>query len=336
MKLLMIGGTLFLGKHIAEAALERGHELTLFNRGQTNPDLFPEAEHLRGDRDGGLGALEGRQWDAVIDTCGYVPRIVRQSAELLSPNVGLYVYVSSISVFSDSATANQDENGTLARLDDEGVEEVNGETYGGLKVLCEQTVEESCPGRAFIPRPGLIVGPDDSTGRFTYWVTRVAQGGEILAPDNPGNQVQVIDVRDLSRWIVRMVEDGRTGIYNATGPDRTLTMGAFLDACKDVTASDATFTWVSEEYLLEHNVQPFSELPLWVPRSEAGIEQIDVGKAVGAGLTFRPLEETIKDTLDWARQSDRASGRKELESLAGRSGLTPERERELLDGWRSS
>ena len=185
MNLLILGGTVFLGRHLVEAALARGHAVTLFNRGQHNPDLFPEVERLRGDRDGDLQALEGRRWDAVVDTCGYVPRVVRASAEMLAPNVDHYTFISSISVYADTSKPGIDEQAPVGTLDDPTTEEVTGESYGPLKALCEQAAEAAMPGRVLNIRPGLIVGPHDPTDRFTYWVRRVAEGGEVLAPGNP-------------------------------------------------------------------------------------------------------------------------------------------------------
>ncbi|HZT43735.1 MAG TPA: SDR family oxidoreductase [Chthonomonadaceae bacterium] len=329
MKILIIGGTVFLGRSLVEAALARGHAITLFNRGQHNPDLFPEVEKLRGDRGGDLEALEGRRWDAVIDTCGYVPRVVRNTAGLLANTVDHYTFISSISVFSDFSQLGMDENGPLGTLEDAGTEEVNGETYGPLKVLCEQAAEEAMPGRVLTIRPGLIVGPWDPTDRFTYWPHRVAQGGEVLAPGRPEQPVQFIDVRDLAEWNVRMIEDGKTGVYNATGPDTPLAMGRLLEACKAVSGKNARFTWVSQEFLLEKGVQPWMELPLWVPEEAdtAGFSAINVRKAISDGLTFRPLEDTIHATLEWdaARPADRS----------WQAGLKPEREAALLADWHS-
>lgn len=325
MKLLILGGTVFLGRHVVDAALNRGHHVTLFNRGQHNADLFPEVEKLRGNRDGDLKALRGGRWEAVIDTCGYVPRIVSASASLLAEQVERYVFVSSISVYADFSAAGMDESASVGRLQNEAVEEITGETYGPLKALCERAVEHSMPGRALSVRAGLIVGPHDPTDRFTYWVRRAAHGGEGLAPGRPEAPVQWIDVRDLADWMVRMVEEKRTGIYNATGPARTLTMGQFLDACKEVAQSDAAWTWVAEEFLLNEQVAPFTQLPLWLPRDSAGVMEINCRKALQTGLTFRPIEQTVRDTLVWDR------GREAL-----KAGLSHEREQELLKRWRQS
>lgn len=330
MKLLVLGGTVFLGRHIVAAALVQGHEITLFNRGRHNPDLFPEVEKLRGDRDGNLEILRGRHWDAVIDTCGYVPRIVRASAELLARSVEHYTFISSISVYADFSVPGLNEKAPVGKLQDERGEEITSETYGPLKALCEQAVERAMPGRALIIRPGLIVGLHDPTDRFTYWPYRVAQGGEVLAPGHPDRTVQIIDVRDLAEWIVKMVEAPKMGTYNATGPDYTLTMGQLLKTCKSVSRSDATFTWVDERFLLDAGVQPWIELPLWVPDTEEhkGFSAVDCTKAILDGLSFRPLAETIQDTLAWvaARPSD----------MPCRAGLKREREVELLQQWHST
>jgi 2'-hydroxyisoflavone reductase len=327
MKLLLLGGTIFLGRHLVEAALARGHEVTLFNRGRHNADLFPEVEKLRGDRDGNLAALQGRRWDAVIDTCGYVPRVVRASAELLAKAVEHYTFISSLSVYSDFSAPGMDESGPTGRLEEETTEEVTGETYGPLKALCEQAAEAAMPGRALNIRPGLIVGPHDPSDRFTYWPRRVARGGEVLAPGDPGSLTQFIDVRDLAEWNIRMMEAGKTGVYNATGPDYPLTMGRLLEECRNVGGSGARITWADEQFLLDSQVAPWTELPLWVPASEgAGFNAVNCGKAIADELTFRPLADTIRDTLAWdaARPAD----------MPLRAGLTPEREAEVLQAWR--
>ncbi len=329
MKLLILGGTAFIGRHLVDAALERGHEVTLFNRGQHNPNLYPAVERLRGDRDGDLTALRGRRWDAVVDTCGYVPRIVRASAEALADAVDHYTFISTISVYPDLSLKDMDEDAPLATLDDPSVEEVTGETYGGLKVLCEATVEQALPGRALIVRPGLIVGPHDPSDRFTYWPHRVAQGGEALAPGRPEYPTQFIDARDLMEWTLQAVERRLTGVYNATGPAYSVTMGGVLDTCKRVSGSDARFTWVDDDVLIEAGVAPYTELPLWVPATPemAGFATVDCGKAVAAGLTYRPLTDTVRDTLAWDQTRPMDTERA--------NGLTPEREAELLRAWHS-
>lgn len=341
MKLLILGGTMFLGRHLTEAALARGHEVTLFNRGQHNAELFPDVEKLRGDRDGGLDVLRGRSWEAVVDTCGFVPRVVRASAELLAPSVGRYVFVSSISVFADFIKPVENEDAPLATIADESAEEVTGESYGALKALCESAVEEALPGRALVIRPGLIVGPHDTTVRFVYWPRRVKRGGEVLAPGRPEADVQLIDARDLAEWTLRMAESGAAGVYNTTGPERRLTFGGLLEECRRVSGSDASFTWVGEKFLLDAGVEPWSELPLWLPE-EGGedyrfryFQRVGFAKALEAGLTFRPLAETIRDTIEW---DESRGGAGPAEGKAGVASpdktLRPERERELLAAWR--
>jgi 2'-hydroxyisoflavone reductase len=325
MNVLILGGTGFLGRHLVEAALGDGHRPTLFNRGLSEPGLFPEVEKLEGDREEDLSALLGRRWDAVIDTCGYVPRVVRASAGLLADAVEHYTFVSSISVYSDAIAPEADEEAPVRELPDPTVEEVREETYGGLKALCERAAEEMMSGGVLNVRPGLISGPHDPTDRFTYWPRRVAAGGEVLAPDHEERRVQYIDVRDLASWIVEMSEQRRTGTYNATGPDYELRMGRLLEECEAVGGAGAEPVWVSEDFLEKKGVEPFTDLPLWVPREYAALQAIDCGKAIEAGLTFRPLSETIEDVLDWDRAT--TTGRE----LA--AGLRPEREQELLRDW---
>lgn len=322
MRLLIIGGTVFVGRHLVARALARGHEVTLFNRGQHNPDLFPTVEKLRGNRDGELGVLAGRQWDAVIDTCGYVPRLVRDSATALANQIEHYTFISTISVYPDYSQAGLDETAAVGVLGDPTTEEVTGESYGPLKALCEQAAEIAMPGRVLTIRPGLIVGPNDPTDRFTYWPARVARGGEVLAPGEPSQQVQFIDVRDLAAWTIAMVEANTTGVYNATGPDYRLTMQRLLEECNTVAGNHANFTWVNEAFLQEQGVGAFVEMPLWVPAAMAGLEQVNCQKAIATGLTFRPLATTIQDTLAWHTTRDPAH--------PWRAGITPEREAQLL------
>lgn len=317
MKLLVLGGTNFLGRHLADAALMAGHELTLFNRGQTNPELFPEAEHLRGDRDGDLTALEGRRWDAVVDVAGYVPRVVRASAELI--DAALYVFVSSGSAYADLSSGPTEES-PVATLDDPDTEDVQ-EHYGALKGACEAVVVGLRD--ALIVRSGLIVGPHDPTDRFTYWPRRIARGGDVLAPGPKERPVQFVDARDLAAWILRMAAAGSTGVYNATGPTEPLSMADFLEACKRGTESDANLVWVSEERLVEAGVGEWMELPLWISSPESlGMGETDVSRAIAVGLAFRPVEETVRDTLAW----DRERGQPPFE----KTGLAPERERDLI------
>lgn len=325
MKLLIIGGTRFVGRGLVEEAQARGHELTLFNRGQSNPDLYPDVETIVGDRDGGLDGLKGHTWDGVIDTCGYVPRLTRHSAELLADAVPHYTFISTISVYDSLKIPNMDESGPLGSMEDETVEEVSHETYGPLKVLCEQSIDEAMNGRATHIRAGLIVGPHDQTDRFTYWPVRIDRGGEVLAPGKPDNLTQFIDVRDLAAFTIKATEEQLKGTFNCTGPDYPLTMEKLFEVCKDVSGSDATFTWVDETFLLEHEVRAFVELPLWIPEEYTGFNTINNDKAQGAGLTYRPLRETVADTLAWAKRRP--------STHEWRGGLTPEREAELLKMW---
>ncbi len=329
MKILLLGGPKFLGRYLIEAALARGHILTLFNRGQTNADLYPEVEKLIGNRDGGLDALRGRQWDAVIDTGGYLPRLVRASAELLAESVAHYNFISSLSVYAQTRIVNMDESGPLGTLTDPTVEQITGETYGPLKVLCEQAVEAAFPGRAAHIRAGLIVGPHDVSDRFTYWVYRVAQGGEVLAPQRPDYLVQFVDVRDLADWIVQISEQRATGTFNATGPDQPMPLGELLETCRTVSGSDARFVWAAEKFLLDAKVTPWMEMPLWIPDSDpdaVGFSAFNCARAVTTGLTFRPVADTVRDTLTWCRT--RAADH------AWRAGISREREAELLEAWK--
>ena len=331
MKLLILGGTVFLGRALVSAALAAGDEVTLFNRGRHNPELYPAIEKLRGDREAGaagLAALGGRHWDAAIDTNGYLPRIVAESARALAGAVEHYTFISSISVFGDLSQHGADESAPVGTLADPTVETISGETYGPLKALCEQAAEAAMPGRALIIRPGLIVGPHDPTDRFTYWPVRMARGGEVLAPGRPGWPTQIIDVRDLAEWTLQMVRRRATGIFNATGPAEPLPFGYVLEAGKAVSASDAQVTWVGEQFLLDQGVQPWSELPLWVPEldpSMAGFNSVNCSRAIEHGLTFRPLAQTIADTLAWhaGRPADHE----------WRAGLSAAREAELLSAW---
>lgn len=317
MRLLVLGGTTFLGRPIVERALGDGHAVTTFTRGRTNPSLHPDAERLHGDRTVDLSALTGRTWDAVIDTSTWLPRVVRLSAEALRDSVGLYCFVSSISAYADF-TEPPVEGAPVATTDSD---EETLENYGAFKARCERIVAEAYGERALNVRPGLIVGPHDPTGRFTYWPRRVAQGGDVLAPGSPDDPVQFVDVRDLGEWLVRLVGRRERGLFNATG--LPLGFGELLETCKRVSGSEARVHWVPSERLLAERVGEWIELPLWLASPEyRAMQQADVSRAVAAGLTFRPLEETVRDTLAWDAERD--------ESPAGGVGLAPERERELL------
>jgi len=318
MRLLVLGGTKFLGRHGVDAALAAGHDVTIFTRGETNPELFPEVEHLVGDRDGKLDALAGRSWDGVVDTSGYVPRVVRQSAELLRDAVGRYVFVSSISVYDDFSDP-VDESSPVAKLEDPSTEEIM-EAYGALKAACENVVDEVYGDRSARVRAGLIVGPYDPTDRFTYWPRRIALGGEVLGPGSPDAPVQFVDARDLARWLVELALNGPGGTFNATGPAEPLTFAQLLERARAAIGSDANVVWVDDQHVLDAEVQPWTELPLWLPGAEyAGMTRADIRRALEAGLTFRPLEETVVDTLAWDR------------SVPGeRPTLAHDREQEIL------
>lgn len=337
MKILIIGGTVFLGRYLVEAALERGHEVTLFNRGLHNPELFPRVEKLHGNRLTNLDALGGRSWDAVIDTCGYTPGAVTATARRLADAVAHYTFISSVSVYAQFPAAGYDEDYPVGTITDEQAAEAEtvdtgdratavsyGELYGPLKARCEQRVEEIMPGRTLVIRPGLIVGPHDYSDRFTYWPARVARGGEVLAPGRPERPIRVIDVRDLAEWNIRMAEAKQVGIFNASGAD-DLTMGHLLDECKATSASDARFTWVEEKFLVAQGVGPWVEVPLWYPVEGSDIFAARNDKAASHGLTFRPLADTIEATLQWVatRPAD----------VEWRAGLKPEREQEVLRAW---
>lgn len=325
MNLLILGGTRFLGRALAETALDRGHTLTLFHRGRHGQDAFPEAEHIIGDRESDLVLLQGRTWDAVIDTCGFIPRVVSASVELLKDRVGHYTFISSVSVYEDLTRLHVKEDAPVATLSDESIEDVT-QHYGALKALCEKTVEAAMPGRALHIRPGLIVGPYDYSDRFTYWPRRIAQGGEVLVPPKEG-RVQVIDVRDLAAWMLDLVEKRTVGTFHASGSDYT--MGQLVDVCARFSSRPAEFTWVTEPFLREQQVGEWIELPLWVQSdSLVGLFAIDNAKAFASGLTTRPLIDTVRDTLAWDQSRPPEEKRK--------AGLDPAREAELLRLWHSS
>lgn len=328
LKILVLGGTGFLGPHLVEAMHQRGHTPTLFNRGKTRPNLFPDVEKLRGDRDGDLRALQGRSWDAVIDTSGYVPRVVRASAELLAPHVRQYVFVSSISVYANTTTPGMDETHPIATMSDPTSEDVLP-NYGALKALCEQAVEAVLPARTTNIRPGLIVGPGDPSDRFSYWPARIAQGGEVLAPGNPSDPVQYIDVRDLADFILTALERGTIGVFNVNGPAQPIGIGGLLEACKTVSGSDARFTWAPLDFLEAQKLAPWSDMPVWVPPIEDGIGMTTTSsaRAIAQGLTYRALEDTVKATLDWW-----ATLPPERQAKL-RAGITREREASVLAAW---
>ena len=345
MKLLIIGGSRFLGRHLVTTAISRDHEVTLFNRGQHTRDDSFAGETIQGDRNKDLQKLNGRRWDAVVDTCGLVPRAVTASAQALANSVDQYAFISSQNVYADVSTIGVDETAPLKTLTDEQIQKANeldssgqasatalGEMYGGLKARCERAAEEVMPGRVLNLRPGLIVGPYDYSDRFTYWVVRVSRGGEVLAPGRPDYAVQFIDARDLADWTVRMVEKKQNGIYNANGLPGKVTMQAVLEESKAVSGSDATFTWADEKFLLDENVHAWSEMPLWLPAEAAphlkGFMFVSTDKAAAAGLTCRTISETIRDILVWYRAEHACDQLK--------AGIDRDREHSLLQKLRQN
>ena len=337
LRILVLGGTKFLGVHIVELALQHGHSVTLFNRGKTNADLFPQLVHLKGDRDAQLSALKGKHWDAVIDDSGYVPRHVKLSAELLAPNVHHYIFISTISVYASFANPNN-EDSPVGKLADETTEKVDGGAYGPLKALCEKAAEKAMPGRVAVVRPGLIVGPRDPTDRFTYWPARAALGGDMAAPNQPSDRIQYIDARDLAAFVLRLVERKTVGTFNATSPPGMFTIGDVVSA--SVTAANEMAkpnpapnpVWVPADFLAQQKIQPWSDMPAWVPASGeyAGFPDASVTRALREGLSIRPVQPTVNDTLAWHLQRPA----QERAKLA--AGLTPEREKALLEAWRAA
>lgn len=311
LRILVLGGTGFLGPSTIEVALARGHKVTMFNRGKTRPDLLPGVARLQGDRDPkkdeGLKALEQGEWDVVIDNSGYYPRMVGASAELLSKRVGRYIYISSISAYKDPSPVNGEETAPLATMPDPTLETMGKqyEHYGALKALCEQAAEKAMPGRTCVVRPGFIVGPDDPSGRFTYWPVRVDQGGEIAVPGTPSDPIQVIDVRDLGAWLVKLAEDGATGIFNACGPEKPLPWGEVLAACRKAATKKGSLTWIPAAWLAKR--QPPVGFPIWVPAEgeTRGFHTWSNARAVKAGLRFRPVAATVLDTLAWYKEQQK-------------------------------
>ncbi len=355
MRILILGGTGFLGPHLVDQALAKGWEVTTFNRGKTDParlagDKYKAVRQLKGDRDpkkgDGLKSLEelvaqmkkdGARFDAVIDNSSYFPRVTKASADLLGPVTLMYQLVSTISVWMDNSVA-PDESTPVATIEDPTVEQITGLTYGPLKALCEKAAEAACGAKACIVRPGLIVGPGDDSCRFTYWPVRIAKGGKVLAPRAPKpaeEHVQFIDVRDLAAFQLKLIEDGHAGTYIANGPEGVLTMEEMLAGIKAAVSNPVEFVWIDEAWLMEQQVQPWMGLPLWIPvmPETAGAGRANVSKAFAHGLKCRPLAETARDTLaDFEatkaeRPADFAWGEK------GKPGITAAREAELLKMW---
>lgn len=320
MKLLILGGTRFLGRHLAEQALADGDEVTLLHRGRSSSTLFPEAEHLIADRDADLSILTGRRFGAVVDTSAYRPMQVRAAAAALDLQTH-YVLISSISVYADACTP-ADEDAALATTDEPEAATVTGHNYGALKALCEAEAQRLWPGRCLIVRPGLIVGPHDPSGRFTWWVRRIAAGGTVLAPGDPQAPVQIIDARDLAAWLLRLARRGDTGVFNATGPTQgLLTMGQMLQTTTQVLSPSAQLRWMDEARLLAEGVSPWSDLPVWTGPDASGLHRTSIDRAVALGLHTRPLADTVRDTWAWAQQQPAAPTP---------PGLSAEREAGLL------
>ncbi len=325
MRILVLGGTSFAGRHLVELAGARGHELVLFNRGRTGAGLHPGVERVVGERAGSLEGLRGRTFDAVVDMSGYFPPDVERSASLLAGSAGGYLFVSSRSVYVDHSQPGANEDSAVAELPRGApADEITGESYGPLKVMCERAAQAAFGDRALILRPGLIVGPYDPTGRFTYWPVRVAEGGDVLVPAPPDQPIQLIDARDLAAFMLHLLERDMRGTFDVVSPAGTLTLGRVLDACAAAGGGDGRLVWVDEAFLLERGVEPWTELPLWTPGEEmAGFQRSDVSRALAAGLTIRPVGETVADTLRWAREAHPDPG----------PAMTREREAALLREW---
>jgi 2'-hydroxyisoflavone reductase len=330
MRILILGGTGFIGPFQVRYALERGHKVTLFNRGRTNADLFPEVETLIGDRNGQLDALRGRTWDVVIDNSRSNPDWVRMSAELLKGSVDRYFYVSSRSAYADWSRIPMTADVPALTYETAGVpRDVERLPYGLAKALSEREAQRIFVGRTNVVRPGLIIGPGDETDRFTYWPVRIHRGGEVLAPGDPADPIQIIDVRDLTEWMIRMCETGHTGVFNGVGPATPRPLAELLYGIRAVTTAETTFTWVDYEFLTEIGIRPYSDLPVWMPPIEGrqGFARFDLTPEVEAGLTFRPLAVTARDTL--AYHFSRSTERQEQ----FRAGISAEREAEVLAAW---
>lgn len=336
LRILMLGGTRFIGIHMTRLALERGHDVTHFTRGRSGLGLFPSVRQLNGDRNGQIDALASGEWDAVIDNSGYVPRHVRLSAELLAPRVRQYVFVSSISVYPDFSVP-RGEDSAVGKLDDETVEKVDGTTYGPLKALCEQAAERAFPGRSTILRPGLIVGPEDNTDRFTYWPARAARGGEFIAPVGPSEAIQVIDARDLAAFALRCIEERTMGVFNLVSAPGQFTIGDLVTESVRAAgrlakpAATPRPLWLPLAFLDAQKIEGWSDLPVWSASrdGEAAFAATPVQRALAAGLSIRPMRSTVTDTLAWHL------ARPEAQRNALKAGLSAEREAAALAAWRA-
>jgi 2'-hydroxyisoflavone reductase len=331
LRILVLGGTSFIGPYQVQYALDRGHTITLFNRGKTNPQLFPGVEKLIGDRNGDLKSLEGREWDVVIDNSATQPKWVELTAGLLQKSVKRYVFTSTRSVYFDTSIVPMTAAAPVYTPENTKVEAGKDLPYGLAKAESEKVARKYFPNGALIVRPSLIVGPGDLTDRYTYWPVRIERGGEILAPGDGSDRVQVIDVRDLCEWMVRLCENGVTGTYNGLGPKNGYSFAELLHGIKAVTSSDATFTWVDTDFLTMMDVRGYREMPVWQPSRgrTAGFGRFDITPELALGLTFRPLAVTAKDTLDYyhAQPADRQA--------TLRAGISPEREKEVLAAWKA-
>jgi 2'-hydroxyisoflavone reductase len=330
--LLILGGTGFIGPHLTREAQHAGWTVTHFNRGKSAADGVPDVETLIGDRKGQLDALKGRSWDAMVDDTGYIPKYVRQSSELLAAAVSYGLFISSISAYASFAKANDEDSptGKLANVEEE---QVTDTTYGPMKALCEQYSMQAFKGRMSVVRPGYIVGPLDRTDRFTYWPVRASRGGEMLAPGTPQDPIQIIDVRDLAAWMMKLVESRTTGYFNAVSPPGAFTMGGLIVASQQVSPqAGTTATWVPEEFLATHWKAEEIDLPPWAPLQgdEAGASLSSVARARRTGLRSRPLTDTVRDTLAWF-QGLPAERQGKL-----RAGLDPQKEAATLAEWHRS
>jgi len=371
LRILILGGTGFLGPACTESALARGHTVTHFNSGRTEdrrreagrPSVVPAGvEQLHGNRDPnktaddrrnegksdapkdsnspkGLSQLEGKKWDGVIDTSGFFPRIVKASAELLAPNVKQYVFISTISVYKSTNVPNFDETAALATLEDPTTEEMGKDfaNYGGGKALCEKAAEAAMPDRVTNIRPGFIVGPRDTSGRFIYWPVRASLGGVMLVPGSPTDPIQIIDVRDLADWVIHCLENNIVGVYNATGPAKELSMKSMVEGTRKGVGSDVSFTWVDNDFLTTHGVKD-GQLPLYAPPTgdTAGFHRCNISRALAKGLKFRPIADTAKATFDWYKSLPADIQPRVAPQFAQRAGEESwlDTEKHLLEAWR--
>ncbi|GGK73000.1 reductase [Sphaerisporangium melleum] len=333
----MIGGSVFLGRAIVAEALQRGHDVTTFNRGRSGDDL-PGVTAVRGDREdpGDLRALAtGREWDAVVDVCGYTPRVVAESARALSGHAGTYAFLSSISAIATWPAEQADESSPLYECSpDAGPDDGD---YGTLKAGCERAVEQYFTGNSLIIQPGLILGPRESVGRLPWWLRRVARGGRVLAPGDPDTPMQLIDARDIAAFTLDQAAKGVGDRFITTGPAGNTTFGRWLGDCVAVTGSDAELVWVPDAFLSGYEIGVWQELPLWMPASpeDANVWKVSAAKAEAAGLRCRPVSETVRDTWEWLRDGDQAELERRYPSWR-RHGIAPDKEERILADWASA